>query len=215
MFYFSTFRYKTQYIQFKLDSVKFSFVECIVFIHFFVLFLPHWGSRYGPPVRTQYRVIVENMSSRTSWQVMCSFEACLSTSDSHEYYIAVRAITSKTCHGWVHFLWHTGTWCYNWSSLLWVQWIYCMCVDWNNIWQSRLTVWSAVLLMLVISATFLTFGYMKWMLSESYRLCNLRKCFLQLILQQLKEMFCYSVVRPVTGSMLHYAMLEKHFSSLP
>lgn len=32
---------------------------------------PVWldkGSRYGPPVRTQYRVIVENMSSRTSWQ---------------------------------------------------------------------------------------------------------------------------------------------------
>lgn len=27
------------------------------------------GSRYGPPVRTEYRVIVENLSSRISWQV--------------------------------------------------------------------------------------------------------------------------------------------------
>ena len=36
---------------------------------YFFLFLPNWGSRYGPPVRTKYRVIVENMSSRTSWQV--------------------------------------------------------------------------------------------------------------------------------------------------
>lgn len=36
----------------------------------FLLFCPYWGSRYGPPVRTQYRVIVENMSSRTSWQVL-------------------------------------------------------------------------------------------------------------------------------------------------
>lgn len=26
-------------------------------------------SRYGPPVRTPYRVVVENLSSRVSWQV--------------------------------------------------------------------------------------------------------------------------------------------------
>ena len=25
--------------------------------------------RYGPPVRTPYRVVVENLSSRVSWQV--------------------------------------------------------------------------------------------------------------------------------------------------
>ena len=25
--------------------------------------------RYGPPVRTDYRVVVENLSSRVSWQV--------------------------------------------------------------------------------------------------------------------------------------------------
>ena len=40
-----------------------------VFIHFFFI-SSCWGSRYGPPVRTQYRVTVENMSSRTSWQVI-------------------------------------------------------------------------------------------------------------------------------------------------
>lgn len=27
------------------------------------------GSRYGPPVRTDHRLVVENLSSRTSWQV--------------------------------------------------------------------------------------------------------------------------------------------------
>ena len=40
------------------------------------LFLPNWGSRYGPPVRTKYRVIVENMSSRTSWQVCVRLQSC-------------------------------------------------------------------------------------------------------------------------------------------
>ena len=103
---FSTFPYKTQCMQFKVDSVKLSLVECVVLIHFFVLFLPHWGSRYGPPVRTQYRVIVENMSSRTSWQVMYSFQAYLPGSDNHEYFITLRTVTNKTCHR-VYFLWHT------------------------------------------------------------------------------------------------------------
>ncbi|KAI1895255.1 hypothetical protein AGOR_G00104420 [Albula goreensis] len=27
------------------------------------------GSRYGPPVRTEHRIIVENLSSRISWQL--------------------------------------------------------------------------------------------------------------------------------------------------
>lgn len=27
------------------------------------------SSRYGPPLRTEYRLIVENLSSRVSWQV--------------------------------------------------------------------------------------------------------------------------------------------------
>jgi len=26
--------------------------------------------RYGPPMRTPYRVVVENLSSRVSWQVI-------------------------------------------------------------------------------------------------------------------------------------------------
>ncbi len=38
---------------------------------FFLLFLSS-QSRYGPPRNTEYRVIVENLSSRVSWQV-CYF----------------------------------------------------------------------------------------------------------------------------------------------
>jgi arginine/serine-rich splicing factor 4/5/6 len=30
---------------------------------------PVWVDKYGPPVRTPYRVIVENLSSRVSWQL--------------------------------------------------------------------------------------------------------------------------------------------------
>ena len=29
---------------------------------------PVWLDKYGPPTRTEYRVIVENLSSRVSWQ---------------------------------------------------------------------------------------------------------------------------------------------------
>ena len=29
-----------------------------------------WVEKYGPPTRTDYRVIVENLSSRVSWQVI-------------------------------------------------------------------------------------------------------------------------------------------------
>ena len=28
-----------------------------------------WIDKYGPPVRTSYRLIVENLSTRVSWQV--------------------------------------------------------------------------------------------------------------------------------------------------
>lgn len=30
---------------------------------------PMWIDKYGPPTRTDYRVIVENLSSRVSWQL--------------------------------------------------------------------------------------------------------------------------------------------------
>ena len=30
---------------------------------------PVWLDKYGPPTRTDFRVIVENLSSRVSWQV--------------------------------------------------------------------------------------------------------------------------------------------------
>ena len=31
---------------------------------------PVWLDKYGPPTRTDFRVIVENLSSRVSWQVI-------------------------------------------------------------------------------------------------------------------------------------------------
>ncbi|PIO24515.1 hypothetical protein AB205_0081070 [Aquarana catesbeiana] len=31
------------------------------------------GPRYGPPVRTEHRIIVENLSSRVSWQDLKDF----------------------------------------------------------------------------------------------------------------------------------------------
>ena len=30
---------------------------------------PVWLDKYGPPTRTDYKIIVENLSSRVSWQV--------------------------------------------------------------------------------------------------------------------------------------------------
>merc|ERR1719233_2583618 len=30
-----------------------------------------WLDKYGPPTRTDYRVVVENLSTRVSWQVRC------------------------------------------------------------------------------------------------------------------------------------------------
>jgi len=29
---------------------------------------PNWSDKYGPPTRTEYRLVVENLSSRVSWQ---------------------------------------------------------------------------------------------------------------------------------------------------
>merc|ERR1711862_498330 len=34
---------------------------------------PVWLEKYGPPTRTEYRVIVENLSSRVSWQDLKDF----------------------------------------------------------------------------------------------------------------------------------------------
>ena len=31
-----------------------------------------WVDKYGPPTRTKYRMIVENLSTKMSWQVSCS-----------------------------------------------------------------------------------------------------------------------------------------------
>ena len=31
-----------------------------------------WVDKYGPPTRTKYRMIVENLSTKMSWQVGCS-----------------------------------------------------------------------------------------------------------------------------------------------
>ena len=34
---------------------------------------PVWLDKYGPPTRTDFRVVVENLSSRVSWQVYIIF----------------------------------------------------------------------------------------------------------------------------------------------
>ena len=34
---------------------------------------PVWLDKYGPPTRTDFRVVVENLSSRVSWQVFMIF----------------------------------------------------------------------------------------------------------------------------------------------
>lgn len=40
--------------------------------------------RYGPPTRTDYRLIVENLSSRVSWQVSTEFKRICSKLILHE-----------------------------------------------------------------------------------------------------------------------------------
>lgn len=51
------------FLLFTCADLKFSCTE------FSSTFLPLILSRYGPPRNTEYRVIVENLSSRVSWQV--------------------------------------------------------------------------------------------------------------------------------------------------
>ena len=34
---------------------------------------PAWWDKYGPPIRTDYRIIVENLSSSVSWQDLKDF----------------------------------------------------------------------------------------------------------------------------------------------
>ena len=42
--------------------------------------------RYGPPTRTDYRVTIENLSSRTSWQVSAAIGASLGDLIISEFY---------------------------------------------------------------------------------------------------------------------------------
>jgi len=49
---------------------------------------PAWTDRYGPPMRTPYRVIVENLSSRISWQDLKDYmrkEADVTFADAHRH----------------------------------------------------------------------------------------------------------------------------------
>lgn len=41
----------------------------LVHKYVFIIFRDDRNDRYGPPTRTNYRLIVENLSSRVSWQV--------------------------------------------------------------------------------------------------------------------------------------------------
>lgn len=45
-----------------LKESKFFFFKCMLKCFF--------STRYGPPVQTRYRLIVENLSTRCSWQVL-------------------------------------------------------------------------------------------------------------------------------------------------
>ncbi|XP_047738393.1 serine/arginine-rich splicing factor 5 isoform X3 [Hyalella azteca] len=47
-----------------------------------------WSDRYGPPMRTPYRVLVENLSSRISWQDLKDYmrkEADVTFADAHRH----------------------------------------------------------------------------------------------------------------------------------
>ena len=51
----------------KIASFSLMLPYCSL-IYPYVLSLSFWLPRYGPPTRTDYRIIVENISSRVSWQ---------------------------------------------------------------------------------------------------------------------------------------------------
>lgn len=61
-----------QFEDLKYICVEIQFrIMCNVFLFMFAIL-----SRYGPPTRTDNRIIVENLSSRVSWQVrriFCQF----------------------------------------------------------------------------------------------------------------------------------------------
>jgi len=49
---------------------------------------PAWSDRYGPPTRTPYRIIVENLSTRISWQDLKDYmrkEADVTFADAHRH----------------------------------------------------------------------------------------------------------------------------------
>lgn len=49
------------------------------------------SSRYGPPLRTEYRLIVENLSSRVSWQV------CVWSTNNNFVFVFVLFIVCSLC----------------------------------------------------------------------------------------------------------------------
>lgn len=58
---------------------KLTSVHTAAILPFFLSFCRRagWVDKYGPPTRTKYRVIVENLSSRVSWQVSPTWLGCL------------------------------------------------------------------------------------------------------------------------------------------
>ncbi|KAG1655646.1 Serine-arginine protein 55 [Nymphon striatum] len=60
------------------------------------------SSRYGPPTRTEYRVVVENLSSRVSWQVPLIFRVLLMASfafkDLKDYMRQAGEVTYADAH---------------------------------------------------------------------------------------------------------------------
>ena len=53
--------------RFSLRQTIFSSMVLCVFLLFSLIYSA--PPRYGPPTRTDYRLVVENLSSRVSWQV--------------------------------------------------------------------------------------------------------------------------------------------------
>jgi hypothetical protein len=77
---------------------------------------PYMSSRYGPPRNTEYRVIVENLSSRVSWQVSNRsllhyyYRLCLLWKFYNEKRIWILS-NFKFSIRWMGQMWDTYSWC--------------------------------------------------------------------------------------------------------
>jgi len=59
-----------------INSIFKNNILLLVYKYAFIIFRDDRNDRYGPPTRTNYRLIVENLSSRVSWQVRNHIYRC-------------------------------------------------------------------------------------------------------------------------------------------